>query len=90
MADARVSVVLVKFLRARCVFRFLQSQSPTGSYQISGRELNVENAANMMISTFKWRNEFKTDELVTEEFPQDVFGPVGHIFGTDKVRRPVT
>ena len=62
----------------------------TGTYQISDRELNVENAANMMISTFKWRDEFNTDALVSEEFPQDVFGPVGHVFGKDKEGRPVT
>ena len=47
---------------------------------MSDRNLNVENATNMMISTFKWR----------EEFPQDVFGPVGHVFGKDKDGRPVT
>jgi len=50
----------------------------------------VENATNMMVSTLKWRGEFKTDELPTEEFPQDVFGPVGHVFGKDKDGRPVT
>jgi hypothetical protein len=50
----------------------------------------VENAASMMISTLKWREEFKVDELVTEEFPKDLFGPVGHVFGKDKHGRPVT
>jgi len=44
----------------------------------------------MMISTLKWREEFKIDELVNEEFPQDLFGSVGHIFGKDKDGRPVT
>jgi len=44
----------------------------------------------MMISTLKWREEFKVDELVNEEFPQDIFGPVGHIFGKDRDGRPVT
>ena len=43
-----------------------------------------------MISTLKWREEFKIDELVNEEFPQDLFGSVGHIFGKDKDGRPVT
>jgi len=70
VGDARISVILVKFLRAR--------------------ELNVENAANMMISTLKWREEFKVDELATEEFPQDLFGSIGHVFGKDKGGRPVT
>jgi len=50
----------------------------------------VENAANMMISTFKWRDTFNTDALTSEEFPQDVFGPVGHVSGKDKEGRPVT
>ena len=50
----------------------------------------MENAANMMISTFKWRDTFNTDALTSEEFPQDVFGPVGHVSGKDKEGRPVT
>lgn len=70
--------------------RFPRFRTTTGSYQASGRMLNVENATNMMISTFKWRDEFNTDALVSEEFPQDVFGPVGHVFGKDKDGRPVT
>ena len=89
LADARVSVVLIKFLRARCVYAPLISIK-TGSYRINGRELNVEDAANMMISTLKWRDEFKTDELSAEEFPRDIFGPVAHVFGRDKDGRPVT
>ena len=54
------------------------------------RELNVENAADMMISTLKWRDEFKIDELTTEQFPRDIFDPVAHVFGKDKNGRPVT
>jgi len=57
---------------------------------MDGRELNVEGATNMMISTLKWRDEFKTDELATEEFPRDIFDPVAHVFGKDKDGRPVT
>jgi len=87
-ADARVSVVLIKFLRARCVY--IPSISiKAGSHRTNDRELNVEDATNMMISTLKWRDEFKTDELVTEEFPQDIFGQVAHVFGRDKGGRPV-
>lgn len=44
----------------------------------------------MMISTLKWRKEFKADSILTEEFPQDIFGAVGHVFGKDKDGRPVT
>jgi hypothetical protein len=43
----------------------------------------------MMISTLKWREEFKVDELTTESFG-DVFSSVGHVFGKDKDGRPVT
>jgi len=50
----------------------------------------VEDATNMMILTLKWRDEFKADELTTEEFPQDIFGPAAHVFGSDKDGRPVT
>ncbi|EJD07682.1 CRAL/TRIO domain-containing protein [Fomitiporia mediterranea MF3/22] len=69
-ADARASVVLMKFLRAR--------------------DLNVENAKAMLVKTLKWRIEFKTDDILKEEFPQDVFGNLGHIYGKDKEGRPVT
>ena len=44
----------------------------------------------MLIKTLKWRVEFKTDEIVKEEFPQDVFGNLGHIYGKDKGGRPIT
>ena len=71
-------------------FRFLRFRTIPGSYQTSDRELNVENATNMMISTLKWRDAFNTDALASEEFPQDVFGPVGHVLGKDKGGRPVT
>ena len=43
----------------------------------------------MMISTLKWREEFKIDDLDTEEFPQDLFGSVTRVFGKDKDGRPV-
>jgi phosphatidylinositol transfer protein SFH5 len=44
----------------------------------------------MLISTLKWRHEFKVDDLKTETFPEDVFGKVGVISGRDKGGRPVT
>ncbi|KAI0339453.1 CRAL/TRIO domain-containing protein [Trametopsis cervina] len=68
--DARVSVVLMKFLRAR--------------------ELRVSDAETMLVATLRWREEFKINELLNEEFPQDVFGGIGHVFGHDKDGRPVT
>lgn len=44
----------------------------------------------MMISTLKWREEFKMDELANDESLRDDFKSVGHVFGKDKDGRPVT
>ena len=44
----------------------------------------------MLVKTLKWRIEFRTDDLLNEEFPQDIFGNVGHIYGNDKEGRPIT
>jgi len=68
--DARVSVILMKFLRAR--------------------NLNPQEARNMFVSTLRWRDTFKADELLNEKFPEDVFGKLGYVFGKDKEGRPVT
>lgn len=54
------------------------------------REGDLKAAEAMLISTLKWRREFKVDELKTEDFPQDVYGKVGVISGKDKDGRPVT
>ncbi|KAJ7636083.1 CRAL TRIO domain-containing protein [Mycena polygramma] len=69
LVDARVSVILMKFLRAR--------------------NLNPTAASEMFVATLRWRDEFKVDDAVKEEFPQDVFGQLGHIYGRDKEGRPV-
>lgn len=50
----------------------------------------MENAKNMLIDTLKWRAEFKADDVTKEEFPKDVFGNLGHIYGRDKGGRPIT
>jgi len=68
--DPRISVVLVKFLRAK--------------------NLVLADAQAMLVSTLKWREEFEVAKLATEDFPEDIFGPVGHVFGKDKEQRPVT
>ncbi|KAH7920377.1 CRAL/TRIO domain-containing protein [Leucogyrophana mollusca] len=68
--DARVSVVLMKFLRAR-------NLSPT-------------EAKDMLISTLRWRESFGVDAALREDFPQDVFGGLGHVYGKDREGRPVT
>jgi hypothetical protein len=43
----------------------------------------------MFISTLRWRDEFNVEAACKEEFPQDVFGQLGHIYGKDKQGRPV-
>ena len=53
------------------------------------RNLNVHEARDMLVSTLRWRESFNVEAAMKEEFPQDVFGQVGHIFGNDKTGRPV-
>ncbi|KAJ2933139.1 hypothetical protein H1R20_g3940, partial [Candolleomyces eurysporus] len=68
-ADARVSVILMKFLRAR--------------------SLNPTAAREMLVNTLRWRESFNVDAVMKEEFPEDVFGNMGKIYGLDKEKRPV-
>ena len=49
----------------------------------------MNDAATMLAATLKWRESFKIDELLKEEFPADVFGQLGHIYGVDKDNHPV-
>ncbi|KAF4593393.1 Phosphatidylinositol transfer protein SFH5 [Pleurotus pulmonarius] len=67
--DARVSVLLMKFLRAR--------------------HLNPTSAQEMMVATLRWRELFGVDAAMKEEFPAEIFGQLGHVFGTDTDGRPV-
>ncbi|KAF5383626.1 hypothetical protein D9615_003559 [Tricholomella constricta] len=67
--DARISVILMKFLRAR--------------------NLSIPDAREMLVSTLRWRTSINLDAVMKEEFPQNIFGGVGHIFGRDKEGRPV-
>jgi len=68
--NAKVSVVLMKFLRAR--------------------NLSNQEATQMLVNTLRWRQEINIDALMKEEFPQDIFGNLGHIYGKDKGNRPIT
>ena len=43
----------------------------------------------MLVSTLRWRDYFKVDSVLTETFPEEVFGKVGYIHGRDKEGRPV-
>lgn len=56
---------------------------------LRAKHLNVKEARGMLVSTLRWRESFGVDAAVKEEFPEDVFGRVGHIFGRDKEGRPV-
>ncbi|PPQ90753.1 hypothetical protein CVT25_010142 [Psilocybe cyanescens] len=67
--DARVSVVLLKFLRAR--------------------NLSVTEARDMLVNTLRWRESFNIEAALKEDFPEEVFGKLGYIYGKDKGGRPV-
>lgn len=53
-------------------------------------EFDVPKAMERFTATIKWREEFKIESLLTETFPEDVFGNVGYIYGKDKDGRPLT
>ncbi|KZT25261.1 CRAL/TRIO domain-containing protein [Neolentinus lepideus HHB14362 ss-1] len=67
--NAKASVVLMNFLRAR--------------------NLSVSEAREMLVNTLRWRESFKLDEVMEEQFDDKLFGRVGHIYGKDKEGRPV-
>jgi phosphatidylinositol transfer protein SFH5 len=43
----------------------------------------------MLTATLRWRDEFKVTEAIKEEFPEDVFGKLGYVYGKDKSGGPV-
>lgn len=53
-------------------------------------EFDVQKAMERLTATIKWREEFKVESLLTETFPVEVFGNVGHVYGRDKEGRPIT
>jgi phosphatidylinositol transfer protein SFH5 len=53
------------------------------------RNLNINEARDMLVSTLRWRESFNVEAAMKEEFPRDIFGQVGHNFGHDKAGRPV-
>jgi hypothetical protein len=57
---------------------------------IVDRNLNVEQASQMFVATLKWREEFRAADAAKEEFPEDVFGKLGYVYGKDKDGRPIT
>ena len=44
----------------------------------------------MLVNTLKWRDEFKIDEVLKEQFDPEVFGKLGRVYGKDREGRPVT
>jgi hypothetical protein len=44
----------------------------------------------MLTATLRWRDQFKVTEAIKEEFPDEVFGKLGYVYGEDKSGRPVT
>ncbi len=57
---------------------------------LRARSLNVQQAADMLVATLKWRDEFKIDEIMQEKFDSEVFGKLGVVYGKDKEGHPVT
>jgi phosphatidylinositol transfer protein SFH5 len=56
---------------------------------ILNRNLSIRHARTMLVATLRWREQFNVEAAIQEAFPQDVFGPVGRVFGKDKGGRPV-
>lgn len=67
--NAKVSVILMKFLRAR--------------------NLNPDEAKTMLISTLRWRQSFDVEGAMKEQYPEEIFGKLGKIYGKDKQGHPV-
>ena len=88
--DARVSVILMKFLRAR--YTHLLSSCPAIFRTLSflkRRNINVGEAQDMLVNTLRWREQFGVQAACAEVFPKEVFENLGHIYGKDKGGRPV-
>ncbi|KAJ1858859.1 Non-classical phosphatidylinositol transfer protein (PITP) [Coemansia sp. RSA 1822] len=57
---------------------------------LKARTNDVHLARTMLVNTLQWRAEYGTDSILDEQFPDDVFGHVGMLYGRDKDGRPVT
>ncbi|KAI0060724.1 CRAL/TRIO domain-containing protein [Artomyces pyxidatus] len=56
---------------------------------LRARNLNVDEAATKMIATLRWRDEFRVENAIEEEFPADVYGKLGGTYGQDNEGRPL-
>jgi hypothetical protein len=52
--------------------------------------MDVDEAGIMLISTLKWRAQFRAADTVNEQFDQNIFGKLGFVHGKDKGGRPIT
>jgi len=84
-SDARVSVILMKFLRAR----FVRICYLNSTFKVSSRHLSVPDARAMLVNTLRWREKFDIKAIMQEDFPKDIFGTLGYLYGRDKEGRPV-
>jgi hypothetical protein len=86
-SNARVSVILMKFLRAR--YAICSFETPHFIFTVCSA-LDTSSAKAMLVDTLKWRKTFDVDGLMNETFDTSLFGPLAQIYGTDKGGRPVT
>jgi phosphatidylinositol transfer protein SFH5 len=87
--DARASVVLMKFLRARN----LSIRSASEMLANSTSPLIQPHKSVILIAWYealKWRKTFDIPAIMKEEFDEKLFGGLGCVFGKDKDGRPVT
>ena len=56
---------------------------------LRARNLNTIAAREMLVNTLRWRESFNVDSVLKEEFPEEIFGNMGKIYGLDKEKRPV-
>ncbi|KAJ2501359.1 Non-classical phosphatidylinositol transfer protein (PITP) [Coemansia sp. RSA 1972] len=57
---------------------------------LKARNNDVQLARSMLTNTLQWRAEYGADTILDEQFPEDVFGHVGMLYGRDVDGRPVT
>lgn len=46
-------------------------------------------ARDMFVNTLRWRESFNIEAALKEDFPEEVFGNLGYIYGKDNEGRPV-
>lgn len=51
--------------------------------------MSIPDTRDKLVGTLRWRESFNVEGALKEDFPQDVFGSLAHISGTDKEGRLV-